>query len=263
MVSLSGVCVLMTRPVTPNGTQYGIFIVVCGILTGCGSVSFVQGVILSNQADAVSLYFSLPIIVIILEAFIKCKRVKILHLSFTTCSFVGVAVVSQPFTTLKEQSYLNILGMILGLAAGIFHACGFMIVQKLKEVTVHPLILCLATSSTMFAVSLSLGTFLQRLAIPRSFDEILILSAVGFLHFTANAFAFLAVGIERPYVVSVIMTFEVIFTFIAQWIFLNVTPSWYSATGGFLISAVCIGVALSKDEETSSDDREEQRLVNE
>ncbi|KAJ8051006.1 hypothetical protein HOLleu_04413 [Holothuria leucospilota] len=60
------------------------------------------------------------------------------------------------------------------------------------------------------------------------------------------------------------MTFEIVFTFLAQWIILNLTPSWYSAIGGFFITVACIGITLTKDEVGScNEEEEEQNLLQE
>ncbi len=98
-----------------------------GLFLGFGSTLFYLGLAAMTMADAVSLYFALPLFVVVLSGVVLQQRVPFEHWVATIIGFVGVAVMLRPTSALFDWSSL------LPLTASLFYALGNLLTRKVDR----------------------------------------------------------------------------------------------------------------------------------
>ncbi|KAJ8034808.1 hypothetical protein HOLleu_21809 [Holothuria leucospilota] len=68
----------------------------------------------------------------------------------------------------------------------------------------------------------------------------------GFSYFGAQSILFFSLSVKTSTYVNIVMTSEIVFTFLLQFMVLNLAPPWTSYIGAVLVFISFVGVALSK-----------------
>ena len=105
-----------------------------GLFLGTGSMFFYLGLAAMTLADAVALYFALPLIMVILTGTVLGERVKPSHWVAAGVGFLGVIIMLKPTSGLFDWAAL------LPLTASVFYALGNLFTRKVDE-SVPPLII--------------------------------------------------------------------------------------------------------------------------
>ena len=113
--------------------HYSPVLMARGLFLGTGSMFFYLGLAAMTLADAVALYFALPLIMVVLSGTVLGEKVKASHWVAAIIGFIGVLIMLKPTTGLFEWAAL------LPLTASIFYALGNMFTRKV-DVNVPPLI---------------------------------------------------------------------------------------------------------------------------
>ena len=113
--------------------HYSPVLLARGLFLGTGSMFFYLGLAAMTLADAVALYFALPLIMVVLSGTVLGEKVKASHWVAAIIGFIGVLIMLKPTTGLFEWAAL------LPLTASIFYALGNMFTRKV-DVNVPPLI---------------------------------------------------------------------------------------------------------------------------
>ena len=204
MTSLSVVALILARPSFQQSVKTVIYLICCSFLTGGGSISLLLGIMISEPTDAVSLFFTMPFILIILEAIIKKQKTKLSHILLTFCSMVGVILVARPSFLFKPSSTNHTWGILFGLLSAFLHSGTFMVFRELAENDIHPLILSIFTSIGLLSISTILCVCFKAVAFPPNVKVLASTLSAGVSHFCAYNCVSLAVATERPFIVSII-----------------------------------------------------------
>ena len=113
--------------------HYSPVLLARGLFLGTGSMFFYLGLAAMTLADAVALYFALPLIMVVLSGTVLGEKVKASHWVAAIIGFIGVLIMLKPTTGLFEWAAL------LPLTASVFYALGNMFTRKV-DVNVPPLI---------------------------------------------------------------------------------------------------------------------------
>jgi drug/metabolite transporter (DMT)-like permease len=129
-----------------------------GLFLGIGSTFFYLGLAAMTMADAVSLYFALPLFVVALSGLVLQQRVPFEHWVATVIGFAGVAVMLRPTSALFDWSSL------LPLTASLFYALGNLLTRKVDAaappmVTAFYAALCFLTVAGLLALIFGSGAF--------------------------------------------------------------------------------------------------------
>ncbi|KAJ8043598.1 hypothetical protein HOLleu_10771 [Holothuria leucospilota] len=255
------VAVCIERPRTTGSIKEILILISSGFFGGCGSITFSIAVMITREpGDAVALYFTLPISVIILEVFFHQGKVKMAYVIFAFLSFAGVIFVVKPsflFHNRTNDNATNTLGAVLSLSSSFLMVAQFIAVSKLKIFATNFSLVVFLTNSFVLSISFMLCVYLRVFKVPDSVEKVMFILFTGCLYVSLYSLVYLAVTNERPVVVSVIMTSEVAFTFIAQSVALSLTTTWNSVVGGILISLSCLGVSLAKQADEENPENED------
>lgn len=104
-----------------------------GLFLGTGSMFFYLGLAAMTLADAVALYFALPLIMVVLTGTVLGERVKPSHWVAAAVGFGGVLIMLKPTSGLFDWAAL------LPLTASFFYALGNLFTRKVDQ-DVPPLI---------------------------------------------------------------------------------------------------------------------------
>ena len=114
--------------------HHGPVLLARGLFLGTGSMFFYLGLAAMTLADAVALYFALPLIMVVLTGTVLGERVKPSHWVAAAVGFCGVVIMLKPTSGLFDWAAL------LPLTASIFYALGNLFTRKVDE-SVPPLII--------------------------------------------------------------------------------------------------------------------------
>lgn len=114
--------------------HYSPVLMVRGLFLGIGSMFFYLGLAAMTLADAVALYFALPLIMVVLSGTVIGEHVRLSHWIAAAVGFAGVLIMLNPTSGLFEWAGL------LPLTASVFYALGNMLTRKVDG-SVPPLII--------------------------------------------------------------------------------------------------------------------------
>jgi drug/metabolite transporter (DMT)-like permease len=127
-------------------THYSPVLLTRGLFLGIGSMFFYLGLAAMTLADAVALYFALPLIMVVLSGTVIGERVRLSHWIAAAVGFSGVLIMLNPTSGLFEWAGL------LPLTASVFYALGNMLTRKVDE-NVPPLITATYAAMSFLAVA--------------------------------------------------------------------------------------------------------------
>ena len=132
-----------------RGALKGTFksvLVVRGLFLGLGSACFYLGLAAMSLADAVSLYFALPLITVVLSGLVLQERVPLGRWIATAVGFIGVAVMLRPTSALFEWASL------LPLTASLFYSLGNLLTRKVDR-ALPPMVTAFYAALSFLAVA--------------------------------------------------------------------------------------------------------------
>lgn len=113
--------------------HYSPVLMARGLFLGTGSMFFYLGLAAMTLADAVALYFALPLIMLVLSGTVLGERVNAAQWLAAAVGFAGVLIMLKPTSGLFDWAAL------LPLTASVFYALGNLFTRKV-EVNVPPLV---------------------------------------------------------------------------------------------------------------------------
>ncbi len=117
-----------------------------GLFLGLGSMCFYLGLAAMTMADAVSLYFALPLMVVVLSGTVLREPVPVWRWLAAAAGFIGVAVMLRPSAGLFEWASL------LPLAASLFYALGNLLTRKVDR-ALPPMVTAFYAALSFLAVA--------------------------------------------------------------------------------------------------------------
>lgn len=231
-----------------KGTMKPVLII-RGLFLGVGSMCFYLGLAAMSLADAVSLYFALPLFVVLLSGFIVQEKVPLARWVATVIGFIGVAVMLRPTSALFDWASL------LPLTASLFYALGNLLTRKVDR-ALPPMVTAFYGALSFLAVAgvlaLVFGTgafatnahpslaFLTRGWVMPTLHDALVIGVVGLMTFT-NFYAYaVAYQIAPPSFVAPFEYSALVWAIGLGFLFFGDLPTSQMLTG----SAVIIGAGL-------------------
>ena len=185
----------------------------------------------------------------IISWFILKEPFRILDLFLACLALVGVAIIARPsfiFGTEENIEGTNtFLGTIFALGAAISGALTFVVIRKQSILGVHPY-----QSSFGNAIVIEITTIII-CAVTGSWKcpsrkEWLCSQGAGLSYLVAQITLYMGLSRETATVVSIILSLQIVFAFILQFMFYNVVPFWTSVVGGVFMIIACIGSVIKK-----------------
>lgn len=254
----------------PVSLTQGLLVILYGGLA-CTSQMFISLAIFSiGPGAAVSLFFTLTIFTVIFSAIFHRHMPRVTDVLFAICSTTGVALIAFALDQQRERkegfSVPTPYGITSAILAAMAYAASLVVGNEIGNYeNSHSLINILSYSTLCLFISIVLCSFFGGWTLPKKVKDIASLASTGATTFGGMLFGYLAVCKERPSTVSVILTSEVLVTYVGQFIFFKFTFHWEILAGSLLILCSCIGIILSEDEATldESAENDEQRVEDE
>lgn len=248
LLCLSVMIVIIKRPTLPTSIKEVALLLATGFLQGAGSFVLVWALTISRPADVVSLFFTLPTFVLILN-FVIYRQIQVLSILYAVISFTGVIFIVQPsflFHEVDNKFAISDIAIGLAIASACFYAGCAICSEKLQgEFKTSSILVVVSTTCHLFLFAFILSLVYERLVLPGSKELVLLVICNGCTIYLATLFFFVAISFEKPFIVTIILTSQVFFTFISQHFILGVETDVFSCFGGTLIVIACTGIALT------------------
>lgn len=284
----------------PKGIR--IQLVVRGILGASGLLLLNISIKLIDPSDSIALFFSNVIIISILARFIFKEKFTIAHIIALIAMVFGILLISQPsflkpnsnqifnetfdnisaknkFKSSQTSSFLYIFGVVSAIAAAFFASGVAIMLKKLTNLKIHHSIIILfaAYVGLPFSLAVSVGLILTGNETKQDIHlndyyflgvQTLFACLSALMGCAHQLSINLAYKYEDASKISIYRTCDLIFTFLMQYFFLNITSNLFSIIGSVLIvfgNLLVLGFKMidskpSTDKEVTSP--ESDRFVN-
>lgn len=228
-----------------------------GFLHTFGQITTIFADVYIGPGNSASLYYTMPIFAAVFSyVFLNCEIQKI-HVISAGLSTMGVFILtrssSEQITSPNANGYWTAFGMCSALAGAASHAGSLTIRKKLKDCDIESSVFVLSfllqysLSSTIYC-TLS-GAWKTTCA---SRIDLAMLVVCGLPAYFATLCLFIAVSLENPATVSIILTASIFMVNAGQKILFPYIPfGWTSIVGAILIFFSCVLVASIGHEESS------------
>lgn len=253
MMLIGSFAVLVLKRIPPpRALQHYVWLLLCGCAVASYLCSFSFSLAYLEVADSVSILYSSLIFVGLISWIILKEKLFLFDFIFALFSFAGVIFISRPhfiFRNINETSDDQndlFIGVGFALASSFSVAMSFTIVRKHSHLGIHTFmsVFCSAVVGTI--TNALICTAMKRWQVPTK-KEWLYATAAGFCYISAQGSLFVSLSMETATLVNIIMAAEILFTFLWQFWFLGLAPSWTSYVGALLIIFACVGITLKKD----------------
>lgn len=242
--------------------QY-ISLVISGLFLASGLPLALESLKFIEVGDSITIIYTMPLFSGIFSWIILREPLRIIDCLFAVLSFGGVVLIARPpflFGTDGDKlvGHNPLLGAVYALASAASFSLLVVTARKQSIMGIHPVTILFFNAIVVLVTNAIVCTILSEWAFPNPAEWGFLLG-FGFSDFLAQTFIYMAVVVEVAMFVSIISTFEVILTFLWQFLFLHIAPDWISVVGAALILASCVGLATKKDPPTGDDNNNEQQ----
>ncbi|XP_020498415.1 solute carrier family 35 member G1 [Labrus bergylta] len=229
-----------------------IYLVLRGFIGSNAMILLYYAVQQMPLADATVIMFSNPVFTSLLAWIFLKERCTIWDCVFTLFTLTGVILIARPPFIFGEDpngiegNYSNHLkGTIAAFAGAIGAAFTFVVLRKIGK-SVHYYLSVWYYAVIGFIECVITVTILGEWKIPFCGRDRWILVLIAVLGIAGQIFLTKALQIEKAAPVALMRTFDVVLSFIFQFIFFNRAPTWWSLGGALCVVASTSGVALKK-----------------
>ncbi|KAJ8023504.1 Solute carrier family 35 member G1 [Holothuria leucospilota] len=251
-------CILLDltlKPQRPTTIKQFLLVIILGGLNCIGQVATATAIFAIGPGSAVSLLFTSPIFTTAYSVLFLRTKLQVKDVFFAICSTFGVSLLTRYLTLIEDQALTDIFLVVFGSAIAIVGAMAFagtlIVGRKVAYFETHSLVIILSYSFQYSIVAIVLCSAFNAWQTPKTLPSLVLLLGTGLTTFGGMLFGYLAVCYEKPTVVAVLLTTEVIMTFIGQFAILNFPFHWTVTVGSALILFSCVGILLfqSHDDE--------------
>ncbi|KAJ8043361.1 Solute carrier family 35 member G1 [Holothuria leucospilota] len=231
--------------------EYKLLLVRCIFATG-STVFIVFAYRYADMGSVTAIFNSMPVFSGILGRVILEERFTIVEVMLSVVSIGGVFLVAQPPFVFRGETSRNategehFLGAILAFTSAIVTAVSLVLSRLLSKRNVHNAVIMFYYAFIAAILCTSLTTLLHWWSVPACGWHRILLIAIGILNFVVQALLVEALKLEKPVSVTVILTLNIFFAFLFQFIFLAEVPNILSVTGALVVFIASIGMALHK-----------------
>ncbi|KAJ8023483.1 Solute carrier family 35 member G1 [Holothuria leucospilota] len=249
-------CVIVTlaiRPKKPTSLKELLLIIFYGTLCTIVHITLQISIFAIGPGNADALFFTSTVFTVILSiVFLKTKP-KAIEIVFIICSTTGVVFVTRyvtlfEITTEGNSISLGIIGVAFALAAAITFAATLVLAKKLSQLATPALIAVFSYLFQYAVAGLILCTFYHAWKLPETLISATFVASTGATLFFGMLFEYLAVRYANPTTVSIILTLQVVLSFVGQFTLFSFPLNWTVLVGSVLIIFSCIGLLLLKKE---------------
>ncbi|KAM6963849.1 solute carrier family 35 member G1 [Tautogolabrus adspersus] len=229
-----------------------IYLVLRGFIGSNAMILLYYAVQQMPLADATVIMFSNPVFTSLLAWIFLKERCTIWDCVFTLFTLTGVILIARPPFIFGEDpngiegNYSNHLkGTIAAFAGAVGAAFTFVVLRKIGK-SVHYYLSVWYYAVIGFTECIITVSILGEWKIPFCGRDRWLLVLIAILGIAGQTFLTKALQIEKAGPVALMRTFDVVLSFIFQFIFFNRAPTWWSLGGALCVVASTSGVALKR-----------------
>lgn len=204
-----------------------------------------------DVGDATTILYASLMFTGVLSWIILREPLRLIDFVNVSIAFAGVVFISRPpfiFGTAQEDVSRGrniLLGSCFSLSASFNVALCYTIVRKQATLGIHAFLSMFCTAIVVTLSNAIICTAVGGWQIPR-LKEWAFATGAGFSYFGAQSILFISLSLKTSTYVNIVMTSEIVFTFLLQFMVLHLAPQWTSYIGSVLVVISFVGVALSK-----------------
>ncbi|XP_071842926.1 solute carrier family 35 member G1-like [Apostichopus japonicus] len=253
-----GIC---QRISIPEKYQCYIWLTLSGSCLSLNTVFFVVSITYIDVADATTILYTSLIFVGIFSWIFLREPLRPFDFLFALLAFVGVTFVARPSFIfgsdgLEATSNSNpIVGIAFALGAAFSITLLYVFIRKQSALEIHTFFSMFFNSTVVVIVSLVAAIVVGNWTKPTPESWMYSLLA-GVINLFGQTALYFALKVESATIVTVMLTIEIVFSFIFQFLILQISAVWTSYVGATLVIVACIGITLKNRPPTKTTDLE-------
>ena len=224
-----------------------------------------------SLGDSSAIGFSAPVFASLFACIHLQEPCGIFQVTSILITLTGVVLIARPSFLFPSEGILDIFstsdrvtGIILSVLTCLMISYSYIYMRKLVKT---PTVSCIVAFSifSIFAgsINMNLWSFLsgKLIALPQSPKDWILIALNGFCGILGHINMQLAFKLEEAGLVSLILTFNIVMSFIYQGCFLSQPIHVTSIVGATIVCSGCVAVALKKFFESKNDARNDANQV--
>lgn len=259
--------VIIARQSFTNIRREELFLIIfTGFLGSVAHIGFALAIFSIGPGNATLIFYTEPIFTILLSVVFLKINFRWTDAVFATTAFSAVVVISLPSIlensgVLEDYDRFEIVGVVFALLGAAMSAGGLVSARKVTENQIGILVISFSYSLQYLICTIILCTIFSAWQIPDNASNLILTFLAGFVFFLAVLLKLYAINNENPTSVSVILTSEVVMTYLGDFIFFSNPLHWTTLVATALVVSSCIGVIYTHDE-TTQEQEESENILN-
>lgn len=222
-------------------------------------------------ANAKAIQYSAPIFAGLLGCILLKESCSFVETILSLVTLGGVILVAQPpflfenVESVETVSEAGVLGSLLSLLSAFLSALTFIVLRKLSTYRMPAITILTIYSIVGMIISATMTTALRQWTVPGCGLDRFALIGNGILLVMTQALEYLALKIERASTVGLVLSSDVLFSFVLEFAIFGVVPNFLTVIGALVIMASLVGLTVKKlctREKESEDYREGEGETN-
>ena len=250
-------------PVRNTRTAYG-FLLLRSILGVINTTLLYLSYQLMPVASAKSIQYTTSVFTGLLGFALLKDPCSFLDTIFSFLTVGGVFLIAQPpflFASVESAqttSEETLLGSIISLFCAFLSALILITLRKLNTYGIPSLATLFVFSNVSICFSALLTSALRQWTLPGCGLDRIALIGNGLLTFISQIATHLALKTERPSRVSILLSTDILFSFVLEFLFFGIVPNYLTGIGAIVILCSSMGVTINKLRESQRNKQGEE-----
>lgn len=268
MILGSFVIIVLKRPTFPKQWNHQFWLVLGGITASWTLTAFTLSLTYLNLGDAVTIAYTSLIFVCIFSGILLKEPLHRFDFIFCFLAFAGIVFIARPYPLFRDVTVGNkfdkstLIGAFIALFSAVGMALGVVLFRKQSQLGISQYLtilycVCFTAGTNVLICIVFVGWHIP------SVNDWLFSIAGAVCYFVAQFCLVASLSLETATMVSIFLSFEVVFSFIWQILLQGVLPLWTSYVGSILLIGASVGITLYRktitqtetaNKETQTDD---------
>ncbi|KAJ8023479.1 Solute carrier family 35 member G1 [Holothuria leucospilota] len=261
------IVLFIIRPKKTESFRELLLVIIYGTFNVCAHIGVIFAIMWIGPGSGIAIFFTTTVFTAIFSVICFKENPEVSDIFFIFCSTLGVAVLTRYMVLFeerlgKERISTVIAGVFVALTAAITYGVALIVGKTLSKFETPTILTILSYLLQYSVISLIICTSFNEWKVPETLISGMTVSATAITSFFGIYFEYLAVCYENPTRVTIILTSEVIMTFVGHFTLFSFSYHWTVLVGAGLIIASCIGLMIRKktedDQEVIEDEGDEK-----
>ncbi|XP_071843989.1 solute carrier family 35 member G1-like isoform X1 [Apostichopus japonicus] len=256
--------IIITKASRPKRIPHYLWLLLGGISLSLALTTFTQSFTYLDMADAMAITHTSLIFVVALSWIILKEPPRLFDPIFSFIAFVGVVFIARPqvlFGQPQQDNETNsakyYIGIVLALGTAVAFAMVTICFRKQNQLGINNFLSIFTCALCMIVINTVICSAANQWTLPGIYGW-MYASAAGLCFFLGHLCLILSLNLVTATVVNIVLTFQVVFAFLWQFLFLGVSPLWTSYIGALLLIFANVGISLFKNKCTKTNIPDQQ-----